>query len=102
MIWNNLVHFPEWCEANVVPSPLKETIMDRVTNPEKHGLPAWDQIKYDKDIAPLVAHAGTESTEEHWRMFVAQVKAGDVYRDESFEDTFTELFEVLKDSMISI
>jgi len=102
MIWNNLVHFPEWCEANVVPSPLKETIMDRVTNPEKHGLPAWDQIKYDKDIAPLVAHAGTESTDEHWRMFVAQVKAGDVYRDESFEDTFTELFEVLKDNMISI
>ena len=102
LIWNNLVHFPEWCEANVVPASLKDEIMNKVSNPEQYGLPAWDQIKYNKDIAPLVAHAGTESTEEHWQMFIAQVKAGDVYRNESFKETFTELHDVLKDNMISI
>ena len=75
--------------------------MDKVSNPEQHGLPVWDSVKYDKDIAPLVAHAGTESTDEHWRMFVAQVKAGDMYRDESFENTFPELYNAVKEDMIS-
>ena len=102
LIWNNLVHFPEWCEANVVPSPEKEQIIDRVSNPEKYGLPAWEQTKYDKDIAPLVAHASTDSTIEHWHKFILQVKAGDIYRDESFENTFPELYNTVKEDMISI
>ena len=39
-IWNNTVHFPEWCEANVVPEPTKNLIIDKVRNPENYGLPA--------------------------------------------------------------
>ena len=30
LIWNNLVHFPEWCEANVVPGETKKLIIDIV------------------------------------------------------------------------
>ena len=102
LIWNNLVHFPEWCEANVVPDSVKELIADKVSNPEEYDLPAWDSEKYNKDIAPLVAHAKTKSKDEHWQKFIIQVKAGDIYRNESFEDTFTELHNVLKGDMISI
>ena len=58
--------------------------------------------KYNKDIAPLVEHALTNSKEEHWQKFIEQVNAGDVYRNESFEDTFTELYDILKGDMISI
>jgi organic radical activating enzyme len=102
LIWNNLVHFPEWCEANVVPGLTKYVIADRVKHPEDFGLPAWDEGKYNKDISPLVEHALTDSTEEHWQKFLEQVNAGDVYRNESFEDTFTELYNVVKGDMISI
>jgi sulfatase maturation enzyme AslB (radical SAM superfamily) len=102
LIWNNLVHFPEWCEANVVPGLTKYVIADRVKHPEDFGLPAWDKEKYNKDISPLVEHALTDSTEEHWQKFLEQVNAGDVYRNESFEDTFTELYNIVKGDMISI
>ena len=101
LIWNNLVHFPEWCEANVVPGETKNLIVDKVSNPEKYGLPLWEETKYNKDIAPIVAHASTDSKEEHWQKFITQVKAGDIYRSESFEDTFTELHDILKGDMIS-
>ena len=77
-------------------------IADRVKHPEAFGLPRWTDEKYNKDIAPLVDHASTDSTEEHWQKFIEQVNAGDVYRNESFEDTFTELYDILKGDMISI
>ena len=102
LIWNNLVHFPEWCEANVVPGSVKGLIADKVRHPETFGLPRWNEEKYSKDIAPLVEHALTDSTEEHWQKFIQQVNAGDVYRNESFADTFTELYDILKGDMISI
>ena len=44
----------------------------------------------------------TNSKEEHWQKFIEQVNAGDVYSNESFEDTFTELYDILKGDMISI
>ena len=101
-IWNNTVHFPEWCEANVVPEPTKNLIIDKVRNPENYGLPAWDKDKFEKDIKPLVEHTATDSKEEHWQKFIEQVNAGDVYRQESFADTFSELYDILKGDMVSI
>ena len=58
--------------------------------------------KFDKDIKPLVEHTATDSKEEHWQKFIEQVNAGDVYRQESFADTFSELYDILKGDMVSI
>ena len=58
---------------------VKGLIADRVRHPETFGLPRWNEEKYNKDIAPLVEHALTDSTEEHWQKFIEQVNAGDVY-----------------------
>ena len=65
-------------------------------------MPAWDKDKFEKDIKPLVEHTATDSTEEHWQKFIEQVNAGDVYRQESFADTFSELYDILKGDMVSI
>lgn len=69
--------------------------MDKISNPEKHGLSAWSDEKYKNDILPIVNHAAEEYNNDTWRSFVNETMEADTYRKEKFEETFPELFKIV-------
>ena len=70
--------------------------MDKIINPENYGLPKWDIDIYNSQIAPLVNHVRTPSTDEDWNAFVKETTQADAYRHEIFSETFPELWELFK------
>jgi len=95
-IWNNSVYFPEHYSSNNIPDHLKAKYIDRVINPENYGLPKWDDAKFKDCIQPLVNHATKEYNKNSWSAFVKESTAAVAYRQEKFENTFPELFDIVK------
>ena len=95
-IWNNVVHFTSFYSANVVPDEVKGKILRRVTRPQEYGMDAWDRDTYVNDITPILNHAKKGCKNDDWLAFVRETMETDRYRKENFEETFPELFELLK------
>lgn len=95
-IFNNTVHYPRYYSSNCIPESIKEQYLDKIINPENYGLPKWDIDIYNSQIAPLVNHVRTPSTDEDWNAFVKETTQADAYRHEIFSETFPELWELFK------
>jgi organic radical activating enzyme len=94
-VWNNSVYFPRYYSTNNIPDKVKNLYLDKISNPEKHGLSAWSDEKYKNDILPIVNHAAEEYDNDTWRSFVNETMEADAYRKEKFEETFPELFKIV-------
>jgi len=94
---NNLVHWPSHYSAANIPDSIKEKYLERVTNPEKYDMPAWNTEKYTTFIKPLVEHAQQPFNELHWHSFLSITKDVDDYRKEKFAFAFPQLFKLLED-----
>ena len=95
-IWNNSVYFPMYYSASVIPEFAKGKYLDRVAHPERYGMPPWDNKKYSNDILPMINHAMNKHDNEQWRAFVHEMTQADNYREESFSETFPELWDLVK------
>ena len=95
-IWNNVVHFPSFYSANVFPDAVKGKILRRVTRPDLHGMEKWNANTYKNEITPVLNHAKKSCKNDDWLSFVRETMETDRYRKESFEQTFPELFKLLK------
>ena len=95
-IWNNVIHFPTFYSANIFPDAVKGKILRRVTRPELYGMEKWDKAVLKNDITPVINHAKKNCKNDDWLSFVKETIETDRYRKESFEQTFPELFELLK------
>lgn len=93
---NNLVHWPLHYSAANIPDGVKEKYLERVTNPEKYDMPAWNTEKYTTFIKPLVEHAQQPFNELHWYSFLSTTKDVDDYRKEKFAFAFPQLFKLLE------
>lgn len=95
-VWNNSVYFPQYYSTNNIPALVKGKYLDRVVNPEKFGLPKWEENKFKNDIMPIVNHANQVYDNESWRAFVSETNSADAYRKENFKNTFPEFYELVK------
>ena len=95
-IWNNVIHYPTYYSANVLPEEVKDKILHRVTRPQEYGMKLWDTDLYNNDIVPVLNHANKGCKNKDWLSFVKETIETDRYRKESFEKTFPELFEIIK------
>ena len=57
---------------------------------------SWDRDTYVNDITPILNHAKKGCNNDDWLAFVRETMETDRYRKENFEETFPELFELLK------
>ena len=55
-----------------------------------------DKAVLKNDITPVINHAKKNCKNDDWLAFVKETIETDRYRTESFEQTFPELFELLK------
>ena len=79
--------------SKVLPQKLKQTIINRLNTVESKYLP--NQWKRDRDM--VVKHLlNTLSVEQEWIDFWSELKQRDAIRKESFEETFPEYFEEIK------
>ena len=95
-IFNNVVHYPSYYSSSCIPEELKEQYLDKIRNPTKYGLNEWDPEKYTTEIKPLINQVLSKSKESDWTAFVKETNRADVYRGESFSETFPELWELFK------
>ena len=87
-IWNNVIHYPTYYSANVLPEEVKDKILHRVTRPQEYGMKLWDTDLYNNDIVPVLNHANKGCKNKDWLSFVKETIETDRYRKESFEKLF--------------
>ena len=95
-IFNNVVHYPSFYSSNCIPESIKDKYLDKVINPEKYGLPKWDEKTYNEEISPLVNQVKTVSKADDWKSFIRETNQADKYRRENFSDTFPELWSLFE------
>lgn len=112
-IWNNLALFPTWIGPDVFPDEHKEEIISHIMSKE------WKRRKIgeiegivnfmrdpqrnvqDPAYAPYFKNNYLDllnDRELQWQAFKYQIAAGDLYRKESFMETFPELYKIIRPS----
>ena len=90
-IYVNIVH--DHHGTKVLPSLLKQTIIDRLNKFESEYLPR--QWKSDRDM--VVKHlSNTASVEQEWINFWSELEMRDTIRKESFKEIFPEYYNEIK------
>lgn len=94
-IYINVVH--DHHGTRILPPELKTRIIERLNSFEsKHKTIQWER---ERDM--ICKHLENAEYNEHdWREFWKELKARDNYRNESFEKTFPEYYNLMKDFLI--
>lgn len=107
ILFHNMANFPTWFNCNVFPEECKPEIVKNLEDPSNF------RPEYQSEILGIFHHVMTPRTlttlpygtsgedtvdaeiEKRWFMFCKEIVAGDLYRKESFGDSFPELFSIL-------
>ena len=115
-IWNNLAHYPKWIAVNALPEKAKNVITTALTNHEFVNKPeivsiinhmntplyydgsSVDDSLRDKFKKEKLEFFDMRNIEKKWEIFKYQIVGGDIYRQETFKETFPELHDLISDS----
>ena len=95
-IFNNIIHYPSYYSSNTMPADLKEHYLHKIKYPSNYGLSDWNEDKFQQQIQPLINHVLTPTSYVDWRDFIRETNSADQYRNENFQETFPELWEMFK------
>lgn len=89
----NLVHFPARFSISNLPAKAKSEITHRLKyiDPKKYN------FLYDGQIRSVVEYMNKAQVEADFRNGITEIKRADKFREENFQETFPELFELLKE-----
>jgi molybdenum cofactor biosynthesis enzyme MoaA len=80
-----------------LPTPVKAAIIDKLSKTESK----YNRSQWNEDRNMIISHiSSTPYSEENWKEVWAEIKIRDNIRKESFENTFPELYFLLKDHII--
>ena len=79
-----------------MPADLKEHYLHKIKYPSNYGLSDWNEDKFQQQIQPLINHVLTPTSYVDWRDFIRETNSADQYRNENFQETFPELWEMFK------
>ena len=107
ILFHNIANFPTWFNSNIFPEEAKPDIVKPLEDLEQFRDEYRDEIKgiIKHVMMPRVetvipyGNSGEDTVEaeieKRWFMFCKEIVAGDLYRKESFGDSFPELFSIL-------
>lgn len=88
----NVVH--DHHGVRVLPQEVKKKLIDKIKNTESK----YDPIDWEKQKTMICAILqNTNSNEADWINFVKEMNTRDLFRNESFENTFPDYYDILKD-----
>lgn len=87
-VYPQLLVFPEYLQAKVLPQELKDKALEKIYNSK------WYK-KYPHKFEALVNNLQEESTPELWKEFIEQTNSLDIRRKESLVDVFPEIGKYL-------
>lgn len=89
----NMVHYPHHYSITILPNIIKDIIRDKLLSIENTNIIRKDSLNIDNIIKFMY---NTESSSELFKIFWGKTKMHDEYRNESFENTFPEFYNVIK------
>lgn len=88
----NLVHYPAHYNINILPQGIKENIIDRLETIPEEALQSTNQLP---STIQYIKNGNYDSNK--WDQFIKEIKWTDTYRNQSFQKTYPNYYQLIKD-----